>query len=90
MAFPLVERGLTMALHTSSRALIYAAMVLSNAGPALLAVSLFAAVDAAAYYALLKQLKVLSFAIAIRIYALVALSAGIQALAFWQLHALLW
>ncbi len=90
MAFPLVERGLTMALHTSSRALVYAAMILSNVGSALLAISLFAAVDAAAYYALLKQLKVLRFAIAIRFYAFVALSVGIQTLLFWRLHGLLW
>lgn len=90
MAFPLVERGLTMGLHTSSRALVYAAMVLSDVGPALLAVSLFAAVDAAAYYALLKRLKVLRFVIAIRFYTLVALSAGVQALLLWRLHGVLW
>lgn len=90
MAFPLVERGLTMALHTSSRSLVYAAMVLSNVGPAFVAISLFAAVDAAAYYALVKRLKVLSFAIAIRFYALVALSVGIQTLLLWQLHGSLW
>ncbi len=90
MAFPLVERGLTMALHASSRALVYAAMVLGNVVPALLAVSLFAAVDGTAYYALLKQLKVLSFALAIRFYTLVALSVGILTLLFWQLHGLLW
>jgi hypothetical protein len=90
MVFPLVERGLTMALHTSSRALVYAAMVLGNVVPALLAVSLFAAVDGTAYYALLKQWKVLSFAVGIRFHALVALSVAILTLAFWQLHGLLW
>jgi hypothetical protein len=86
MAFPLVERGLTMALHTSSRALVYAAMVLGNVLPALLAVSLFAAVDGTAYYALLKQWKVLSFTVASKFYALVAITAGILSLVFWRLH----
>lgn len=90
MAFPVVERGLTMLLHTSSRAVVYAAVVLGNVGLALAALCCFAAVDGAAYYALLKRLKVLSFAVAIRFYALVALCAGILALVFWQIRGSLW
>jgi hypothetical protein len=86
MVFPIVERGLTLLLHTSSRALVYASMVLGNVVPALLAVSVFATVDGVAYYALLEKWKVLSFAVAIRYYALVALGAGILTLVFWGLH----
>jgi hypothetical protein len=87
MVFPLVERGLTMVLHTSSRALIYAAIVLGNVVPALLAVSLFASVDGVAYYALLNKWKFLSFVVAIKFYALVAIAAGLLSLMFWRLHA---
>jgi len=87
MVFPVVERVLTMVLHTSSRALIYAAMVLGNVVPALLAVSLVASVDGLAYYALLNKWKFLSFTVAIRFYALVAIAAGILSLVFWRLHA---
>ena len=89
MVFPVVERGLTMVLHTSSRALIYAAIVLGNVVPALLAVSLFASVDGVAYYALLNKWKFLSLTVAIKFYALVAIAAGILSLVFWRLHALL-
>lgn len=87
MVFPVVERGLTMVLHAASRALIYAAMVLGSVAPAILALSLFASVDALAYYALLKKWKVLSFTVAIRFYALVAIAGGILSLVFWRLHA---
>jgi hypothetical protein len=86
MVFPIVERALTLVQHTSSRALVYASMVLGNGVPALLAVSLFAAVDGVAYYALLKKWKVLSFEIAIRYYAFLAVSAGILTLVFIELH----
>jgi hypothetical protein len=89
MVFPILERGLTLVLHTSSRALVYAAIVLGNVVPALLAISLFATVDGLAYYALLKKWKVLSFAVAIKFYTLVAIAAGILSLVFWSLHALL-
>jgi hypothetical protein len=86
MVFPIVERGLTMVLHTSSRALIYASMVLGNVVPALLAVSLFASVDGLAYYALLRKWKVLRFPVAIKFYAVVAIAAGILTLVVWRLH----
>jgi hypothetical protein len=87
MIFPILERGLTMALHISSRAVIYAAIALGNVVLALLAVSLFALVDGTAYYALLKKWKVLSLTVAIRFYALVTLCAGILALVFWWVYA---
>ena len=87
MVCPIVERGLAMALHTSSRGLIYAAIVLGNVAPAVLSVSLFASVDGTAYYALLQKWKCLSFTVAIKFYSLVALAAGILTLAFWWLHA---
>lgn len=90
MIFPIIERGLTLVLHTVSRALVYAALVLGNVVPALIAVSLFATVDGLAYYALLKKWKVLSFKIAIRYYALVAMIAGILTLVFLGLRASLW
>lgn len=90
MVAPIVERGLTMALHISSRALIYAAIVLGNFVPALLAVFLFASVDGVAYYALLNKWKLLSFSVAVKFYALVAAASGILSLVFWRLHASLW
>lgn len=89
MVFPIVERGLTMVLHTSSRALIYAAIVLGNVSPALLAVSLFACVDGLAYYALLNKWKFLSFTVAIKFYAVIAIAAGILSFVFRRLSALL-
>jgi hypothetical protein len=85
--FPIVERGLTLVLHTSSRALVYVAMVLGNVLPALLAVSLFATVDGVAYYGLLKKWKVLSFTVAVKFYTLVAIAAGVLSLVFWRFHA---
>ena len=87
MVFPIVERSVTMVLHTSSRALIYAAIVLGNVVPALLAVSLFACVEGRAYYGLLNRWKFLSLTVAIKFYALVAIAAGILSLVFWKLSA---
>ncbi len=88
MVFPILERGLTMALHISSRAVIYTSMILGNLALASLAVSLFAMVDGTAYYALLKKWEILSFRVATRFYLLVALSAGILALVFSWAFAL--
>jgi hypothetical protein len=87
MVFPIVERALTLVLHTSSRALVYASMVLGNVFPALLAVTVFTTIDGVAYYALLKKWKVLGFTVAVRYYALVAVGAGILTLVLWRLHA---
>lgn len=87
MVFPLVERALTMWLHISSRALVYAAMVLGTVVPAVLSVLFFASVDGLGYYALLKKWKVLSFTVAVKFYAFVALAAGLLTLVFWRLHA---
>lgn len=90
MVCPIVERGLTMVLHTSSRALIYASIVLGNVVPALLAVSLFACVDGLAYYGLLNKWKLLSFTVAIKVYGVFAIAAGILTFVFWRLSASLW
>jgi hypothetical protein len=87
IVFPVVERGLTIVLHTSSRALIYASLVLGNVVPALLAVSLFASVDGLAYYALLKKWECLRFTVALKFYALVAMAGAILSVVFWRLHA---
>ena len=76
----------SVALATAA---LVAAMVLGNVVPALLAVSLFACVDGLAYYALLQKWKCLSFTVAIRFYATVAIAAGILSLVFWRLQALL-
>lgn len=87
MVFPIVERGLTMVLHTSSCALIYAAIVLGNVVPVLLAVSLFACVDGLVYYAILNKWKFLSFRVAIKLYAVIAIAAGILSFVFWRISA---
>ena len=87
MVFPIVERGLTLVLHTSSRALIYATIVLGNVFPALLAVSLFACVDGLVYYGLLNKWKLLSFRVAIKLYGVVAIAAAILTFVFWRLSA---
>ena len=89
MVFPLVERALTMWLHVSSRALIYAAMVLGAVVPAVLSVLFFASVDGLGYYALLKKWKVLSSTVAVKFYAFVVLAAGLLTIVFWRLYALL-
>ena len=87
MACPIVERGLTLVVHTSSRALIYAAILLGNIVPALIAVSLFACVDGLVSYALLNKWKVLSFRVAIKLYGVVAIAAAILTFVFWRLSA---
>lgn len=87
MVFPTVECGLAIVMHTSSRALIYAAIVLVNVVPALLAVSLFACGDGLAYYGHLNKWKFLSFTVAIKFHGVFAIAAGILSFVFWRLSS---